>query len=173
MIGIPLGLAYANAFEWAFHRYVLHGLGKKKGSFWSFHFHEHHRESRKHEMADPGYAKSPFTWNAQGKEALALAAGAVAALPMLPIAPFFAGTVLYSLGRYYVQHKRAHLDPAWAKEHLPWHYAHHMGRDQDMNWCVTRPWFDKVMGTYEPLPGIYPKEEREPTPLRAPTAGAA
>ena len=27
MLGIPLGLAVANATEWAFHKYVLHGLG--------------------------------------------------------------------------------------------------------------------------------------------------
>jgi sterol desaturase/sphingolipid hydroxylase (fatty acid hydroxylase superfamily) len=27
------------------------------------------------------------------------------------------------------------------------HYDHHMGKNQDSNWCVTRPWFDWVMGT--------------------------
>ena len=43
MLGIPLGLLYANASEWLIHHYVLHGLGKKKRSFWSFHWGEHHR----------------------------------------------------------------------------------------------------------------------------------
>ena len=43
--------------------------------------------------------------------------------------------------------RRAHLDPEWAREHLPWHYDHHMGRDQNANWCVTYPLFDYVMGT--------------------------
>ena len=33
------------------------------------------------------------------------------------------------------------------KQHLPWHYDHHMGRDQNANWCVTHPLFDNVMGT--------------------------
>jgi len=153
MIGIPLGLAYSNAFEWAFHKYVLHGLGKNKASFWSFHFHDHHRLARKHAMKDPGYAESVFQWNPQGKEAAALAAGAVIMAPFFPVAPFFTGTVWYCLWNYYRVHKQAHLDPEWAKEHLPWHVAHHMGRDQDTNWCVTNPWFDKVMQTAEPMPG--------------------
>ncbi|RYZ84400.1 MAG: hypothetical protein EOO68_31675, partial [Moraxellaceae bacterium] len=26
-------------------------------------------------------------------------------------------------------------------------YDHHMNSNQDANWCVTRPWFDYVMGT--------------------------
>ncbi len=36
MIGIPLGLLWANAGEWAIHKYVLHGLGRRKGTFWAF-----------------------------------------------------------------------------------------------------------------------------------------
>ena len=53
MLGIPLGLLAANATEWFVHKHVLHGIGRKKSSFWSFHWHEHHRESRRHEMHDP------------------------------------------------------------------------------------------------------------------------
>ena len=34
-----------------------------------------------------------------------------------------------------------------AREHLPWHVDHHLGRNQDTNWCVTKPWFDYIMGT--------------------------
>jgi sterol desaturase/sphingolipid hydroxylase (fatty acid hydroxylase superfamily) len=157
MIGIPVGLLYANAFEWAFHKYVLHGLGKNKKSFWSFHFHEHHREARKNNMRDPGYERSVWSWNAQGKEALALFAGSLVVTPLFPVAPFFVTTVWASELRYYFVHKKSHLDPEWAKEKLPWHYAHHMGRDQDKNWCVTHPFFDKVMGTFEPMPAPAPK----------------
>ena len=36
MIGIPIGLIAANASEWLIHKYVLHGPGKKKDSFWAF-----------------------------------------------------------------------------------------------------------------------------------------
>jgi sterol desaturase/sphingolipid hydroxylase (fatty acid hydroxylase superfamily) len=151
MIGIPVGLLYANAFEWAFHKYVLHGLGKNPRSMWAFHFHEHHREARLHAMVDPGYQKSVWHWNAQGKEAAALVVGGVLLLPLFPVAPYFTATVLACAANYYRVHKKAHVDPAWAREHLPWHYAHHMGRDPNKNWCVTYPLFDRLMGTVEPL----------------------
>ena len=44
-------------------------------------------------------------------------------------------------------------DTEWAREHLPWHYDHHMGPNQHANWCVTKPWADIVMGTREPYCG--------------------
>lgn len=147
MLGIPLGLLYANAGEWVIHRFVLHGLGKKKTSFWNFHWGEHHRASRKHDFRDPDYERSVFGAHAQGKEALAVVGLMVAHAPLLPVAPLFTATVWYSALNYLYTHKRSHLDPAWAKEHLKHHYDHHMGLDQDKNWCVTRPWFDHLMGT--------------------------
>jgi hypothetical protein len=48
---------------------------------------------------------------------------------------------------YYRVHKRAHLDGDWAREHLPWHVDHHLGQNQNLNWCVTHPFFDHVMRT--------------------------
>ena len=147
MIGFPLGIIYANGMEWVIHKYALHGLGKDKKSFWSFHWHEHHRESRKHQMFDPQYTRSLLSWSPQSKEVLALLGGAAVVAPLLPVAPFFTATVWYRTVRYYQLHKKAHLDPEWAKVHLPWHYDHHMGKDQNANWCVTHPWFDHVMGT--------------------------
>src|SRR4051812_45656751 len=142
MLGIPLGLLYANAGEWLIHKYVLHGLGKKKGSFFSFHWAEHHRACRKHEFFDPDYRRSMFGKHAQGKEALAIAALMVAHAPLLPVAPLFTATVWYSAVNYFIKHRKAHLDPEWAKRHLKHHFDHHMGREQDANWCVTQPWFD-------------------------------
>jgi sterol desaturase/sphingolipid hydroxylase (fatty acid hydroxylase superfamily) len=153
MLGLPLGLLYANAGEWLAHKYLLHGLGKRKRSFYAFHFHEHHRESRKHGHVDPSYERSPWGWNAQSKEALALAVAAAAHLPLLPAAPFFTGALWWSIAHYYRVHKRSHRDPAWAREHLPWHYDHHMGPDQEANWCVSFPWFDRIMGTRKPYVG--------------------
>src|SRR5262245_56719400 len=149
MIGIPIGLVAANAGEWFIHKYLLHGLGRNKKSFWSFHWHEHHREARKNGMYDPQYKRSLWSWQAQTKEAVPLAAGAVAVSPLFPLFPFFTGTIWYRMYAYYRIHKKAHLDPQWAKEHLPWHYDHHLGKNQDSNWCVTHPFFDHVMGTRE------------------------
>jgi hypothetical protein len=159
MIGIPIAWAYANAGEWFIHKYVLHGLGKNRKSFWAFHWHDHHNKARRHDMLDDQYTRSLLNWEPQTKELVALGALAVTHLPLLPIAPFFTSTLLYCAARYYVMHRRAHLDPDWAKEHLPWHWDHHMGRDQNQNWCVTNPWFDHVMGTRKEY--LRERQERE------------
>ena len=154
MIGIPIGLLYANASEWLIHKVVLHGMGRKKESFWAFHWHDHHKAVRKNDHLDPQYKRLPLSgWNAQSKEAITLAAVTAAHLPLLPIAPFFTATVCYSAVNYYRKHKKSHLDAEWARQNLPWHYDHHMGPNQDKNWCVTRPWFDIIMGTREHYAG--------------------
>lgn len=149
MIGIPAGLLTANAVEWVMHKHVLHGLGKKRDTFWAFHFHEHHKVVRQHAYYDPNYERFPLGMHAQGKEAWALIGGAVVVAPLFPVAPFFVGTLWYSSANYYRKHKKSHQDPAWGRENLPWHYDHHMGRNPSANWCVTRPWFDYIMGTRE------------------------
>jgi hypothetical protein len=149
-LGIPVALALSNAGEWYIHKYWLHGRGRDKASFWAFHWHEHHREARTHDMVDHQYQESVFSWSPQGKEALALSAGALALVPLFPVAATFTATLWYRMWRYYVVHKKSHLDPAWAREHLPWHVDHHLGKNQNANWCVTHPWFDYVMQTRKP-----------------------
>jgi hypothetical protein len=32
-------------------------------------------------------------------------------------------------------------------KHMRWHVEHHLGKDQDKNWCVSQPWFDRILGT--------------------------
>jgi sterol desaturase/sphingolipid hydroxylase (fatty acid hydroxylase superfamily) len=148
MIGIPLGLAFANAMEWVIHKHVLHGLGKKRDSFFAFHWHDHHRSSRANAMGDPRYEEAArFQWDARTKELVGMGVTLLPFLPLAPVAPFFVGALVYSSVDYYRKHSHSHRDPAWAREHLPWHYDHHMGPDQDANWCVTRPWMDELMGT--------------------------
>jgi sterol desaturase/sphingolipid hydroxylase (fatty acid hydroxylase superfamily) len=90
---------------------------------------------------------------------LGLVAGALVAAPLFPVAPFFTATMFYCSFDYYRKHKRAHLDPRWAREHLPWHVDHHLGPNQDANWCVTRPWFDHIMGTRKPWVGTEAEKE--------------
>ena len=147
---VLIGLLYCNFFEWVAHKFVLHGLGKHKQSFWAFHWSEHHRNCRKYDFYDPDYKRSLWTWNAQAKEALALAVGVALHAPLALVAPLFWVTVVYGAVNYYRVHKRSHLDPEWAKRRLPWHYDHHMGKVQDANWCVTRPWFDYLLRTRVP-----------------------
>ena len=153
MIGIPIALATFSAAEWLIHKHLLHGRGKNKKSLWAFHWHEHHGNSRRGEMRDETYERSPFGNHAQGKELVGLTGSALAALAVAPIAPFYAGTMLYCIGEYYYKHRKSHEDPAWARVHLPWHYDHHMGPNQNANWNVVRPWMDNLMGTREPYVG--------------------
>ncbi len=171
MIGIAIGLAVSNATEWAFHKYVLHGLGKNPKSFWSFHWHEHHRAARKHGHVDEAYKSNLLRWNGQTKEALALGAAALAVAPLFPVAPFLVGTLWYGTFDYYRKHRRSHLDPAWARAHLPWHYDHHMGPAPHSNWCVTRPWMDHLMGTRRPYLGTA-KAQARVTPAAQPATAA-
>lgn len=153
MIGFVIGTVYANALEWAMHRYVLHGIGKRRDSTWSFHFHEHHRAARRHWMEDPDYERSLWGWHAQGKEAFALVSLGLIHLPLWAFSPGFVLGMGLSGWNYYRWHRRSHEDPEWARRHLTWHYDHHMGPDQDANWCVSWPWFDWVMGTRKPYAG--------------------
>jgi len=158
VIGIPLGLLVANAAEWTIHKHLLHGRGRRRGSTWAFHW-DHHRQARRGVFVDADYTKR-FTepeWNVQSREAAWIAAAALAFTPLLPVAPFFVGTAWVSAVRYLRVHRRAHLDPEWAREHLPWHYDHHMAPDGEANWCVTHPFFDHLMGTRKP----YAHTERE------------
>jgi sterol desaturase/sphingolipid hydroxylase (fatty acid hydroxylase superfamily) len=88
----------------------------------------------------------------QAREALGLSLVGLAHAPLFPIAPFYTATVWYCLYRYRRDHRRAHLDPRWARDHLPWHYDHHMG-DQDKNFGVSWSWFDVLAGTREGFVG--------------------
>jgi sterol desaturase/sphingolipid hydroxylase (fatty acid hydroxylase superfamily) len=151
MIGIFTGLVFSNIGEWLIHKHLLHGQGRNKKSFWAFHWHEHHREAYRRGMIDPQYQKPiALEDTPQAREAAALVVGAATLLPLLPIAPFFTVTVWNRMWNYYKVHKRSHLDPQWAKDNMPWHHDHHMGKDQNANWCVTHPWFDYVMKTRKP-----------------------
>ncbi len=147
MIGLPIGLFYANAVEWVVHKYVLHGLGKKKGSMFSFHWKAHHRSSRQFEMYDPDYEKPIYDPGGRGKEVAGILAIMAVHTPLAPVAPWFTAAVWYAGLNYLYKHKKCHLDVEWGKKHMRSHYDHHMGVNQDTNWCVTRPWFDLLMGT--------------------------
>jgi len=149
MIGIPIGLMVANETEWTWHKHIAHGLGRNKKSMWSFHWHEHHRDSRKNGFVDPSYQQSRFGRHAQGKENVTLLATGLALLPLFPVAPFFTATCEYSIYNYFKVHKKGHVDPEWARKNIPWHYDHHMGPNQEANFCITKPWFDALMGTRE------------------------
>lgn len=143
-----LGLLYANAGEWLMHKYILHALGKKQHSFWAYHLYEHHAICVRNSMVDSGYQTiNLMTWNTQSKEIVVLTGIVLLHIPMFLILPAFTSAIYVSLMLYYYKHRKAHLDPMWAKQHLRWHYEHHLSSNIDANWCVTWPWFDYLLGT--------------------------
>lgn len=152
MLGFPIAILFANGFEWYAHKYVLHGTahpGKGRSSpqpaLMKAHW-AHHKTCRQEDFDEPGYREGMKNEKVR-LEATALVAAAGAFTILAPVAPFFVLGAWYSAANYYYVHRRAHLEPEWAKKHVPWHYDHHMNTNQDANWCVTRPWFDYLMGT--------------------------
>ncbi len=98
-------------------------------------------------MLDEGYRRLQLQWNTQTKELLTLALILLSQLLFINLAFWYVVGFYASIALYYYKHRKAHLDPEWAKNHLPWHYEHHLGPYSEANWCVTWPWFDYIMGT--------------------------
>jgi hypothetical protein len=143
-----LGLLYANAGEWLMHKYILHALGSKMHSFWAYHLRDHHVVCVQNRMVDPGYQNITLTtWNTQSKELVVLAGIVLVHMPIFMLFPSFTIALYASLALYYYRHRKAHLDPVWARRHLRWHYDHHLGGNSCANWCVTWPLFDYLLRT--------------------------
>ena len=141
------GWVYGYFFEYAVHRWLLHGSMKKKGRLLSFHFSKHHKNARRNRFRDVDYDKPFELGNGANKELFSLVVVAVLHLPFVFYLPWFFGISMLSLCSYYYKHRRAHTDPAWGRKNLPWHYDHHMGKNQDMNFGVRTDFFDRVFGT--------------------------
>lgn len=168
MLGFLVGLAVGNASEWLFHKYVLHGLGRKRSSFWAFHWYEHHRVVRTTLGRDDAYAKPLWQSSAKTKEALSLVVASVAVTPIALVSPGFVAAIWCNGLAYYTVHRKSHLDPEWGRKYTPWHMDHHLGPNQDKNWCVTFPLFDWLLGTREPYIGT--ERERKHAERRAAAA---
>jgi hypothetical protein len=146
LLSIPLAVIYTQLLEWLLHKYVLHGLGKNKNSKWASHWHTHHKKCRKNNNYDDDYKKG-WSHEAARQEIVGLVVLSFLHVPMLFISPLFYLTLIFCAIRYYRIHKRSHLDTEWCKTHTPWHYDHHMGKDQDSNWGVTTDWVDRALRT--------------------------
>ena len=152
MIGIPIAFGVFGYIEWASHKYAFHGLGRKRTSPFAFHYHEHHQAVRRNGFYDVAYEGPFWTTPTQFREAIGLLVFGAMHIPLFPIAPFYSSTMWYCLWRYRRDHRRAHLDPAWARDHLPCHYDHHLG-DQDKNFAICWSWVDQIAGTRERFVG--------------------
>ena len=158
-----VGMISGNLVEWVAHKYFLHAWGMRKGSPFSFHWHSHHRSSRKNGFFDKDYSDSFFTWNSRVKEVLGLTLLVVVFSPVFFVFPWvYAGMVLWTIV-YYLVHHYAHTHPKWAKKYLRWHYDHHMGTNQHANYNVVVPLWDYILGTR--VKYKY-SEDGRPTPRR-------
>ncbi len=151
--GFISGLVVANGFEWVAHKFILHGTHRAGQTRYSpvprsmqSHW-EHHREVRKHQFEDDSYVQGLSHWRTRNEIGSLVVVAGVAGLIFYPFSKGMSLAAAYSAGNYYYIHRRAHLEPDWAKHKIPWHYDHHMNSNQDANWCVTKPWFDYILGT--------------------------
>lgn len=147
MLGFPVGVFVANGLEWYFHKVWLHEYPSKYRNSPFFTHIAHHKRARLNHFNDEGYAESMFKNAEIYNEKTALIGLAGAATVFLPVAPFFTAGLYYGIWNYWKVHAKSHLAPEYAKKRIPWHYDHHMTSNQNANWCVTRPWFDYIMGT--------------------------
>ncbi|MFW1815039.1 sterol desaturase family protein [Acinetobacter guillouiae] len=147
MLGFPIGLLVANGFEWYAHKVWLHEFPSKHRNSPFFTHIAHHKRARTDLFHDEGYRGSMFKNAEIYNEKTALLGLAAVSTVFLPIAPFFTAGLYYGIWNYWRVHAKSHLDPEYARKRIPWHYDHHMASNQNANWCVTRPWFDYIMGT--------------------------
>lgn len=141
-----LAFVYANLLEWVIHKYLFHGLGKNKKSLFSSHWNIHHKLCRKNDNADATYNEFPPNPTVK-QELTSLFVLVLLHIPLLFFSPFFFGSLVYFTARYFYIHRRCHTDVEWGKRNFPWHYDHHMGKDQDANWGVTNPLWDHIFRT--------------------------
>jgi len=149
LASVAAAIVYANLMEWLIHKHILHGkrFGKKKGTFWSFHWGDHHRTCRKNGNYDASYERLSFNLNSQTKELLGLLIGGVLHLPLVFLWPVFYITLMAYIGAYWYLHRKCHLDVEWGKKWMPGHYWHHMGRNQNTNWNIFLPLWDAIFRT--------------------------
>lgn len=162
------GILYANLTEWIMHKYVLHYLGRDKKSRFAFHWHVHHRTARIKKYKDPEYEKWWWDKNtARPSEVFSLGALVLGQIWIVFFLPVFYIVCAFWAFLYYFMHKKSHLDPEWAKRWMPHHYDHHMGINQNANWCVTFPIWDYILGTR--IKYDYDQKGRAINPARRPT----
>lgn len=137
---------YANLLEWVIHKYVFHGIGKNKKSLFASHWHTHHKLCRKNDNVDKTYENFPPHPTVK-QEITSLIILLLSHTPIIFFSPFFFGSLAFFTVAYFYIHRKTHVDVEWGKRNFPWHYDHHMGKNQNTNWGVTSPLWDYIMGT--------------------------
>lgn len=140
---VAITILYTYFLEWFFH-IALHDRKRFRGGF-KHHFGVHHNQSRKNKMFDKNYLNplNKESWF----EPLGLSLLSIVHFPIFYFFPVVYVTLLFSMLSYYYHHRKAHIDVEWGKQNMPWHYEHHMGKDQHKNWGVRTNIIDKIFNT--------------------------
>jgi len=134
-----VGIIYANMIEYSIHRYLFHGLGKKKNSMFAFHLRGHHLISRKNNFID--LKISIF-------ETIGVLFLMGTQLPVYFMAPpIFYGVVTYGV-LFIILHNYMHKNSEFAERYFWWHWKHHM-QNQNKSWGVVLPLTDIITNTLE------------------------
>ena len=134
-----LGVFVANIIEYCVHKYLFHGLGKKRNSIFAFHLREHHLIARRNGFVDI---------KVSAREWIGIPALLLVCSPLLFVGvPVFLGLSLYGIA-FIVIHNIQHRNPHIAKKYFWWHWNHHMG-NQNKSWAVVIPIMDVLTGTLE------------------------
>ena len=107
-----LAFVYSNLLEWVIHKYLFHGLGKNKKSYFSTHWHHHHKTVRKNEYKDISYNGFPPHPSVR-QEVGSLTLLAFIHLPLVFVSFTFYVSLLFFTCRYFYIHRRSHIDPEW------------------------------------------------------------
>ena len=143
ILQVAIAWAYSHVLEYCLHRWLLHNRHRK--AWFKTHFGDHHKIARRNMMLD-SKAHKPIKITGDPELKGLIALGLLHA-PIAILWPFAYVMLIWSAVNYFLVHRKAHQDFRWARDHLPWHYDHHMGPDQNMNWGVRLPWVDILMGT--------------------------
>lgn len=134
-----IGIIIASFIEYSVHKYLFHGLGKKRESVFAFHLRQHHIIARKNNFVDKKVSVHEF---------LGIPALIILFLPIYFLStPLFYGMTLYAIA-FVVLHNLQHKYPKITKKYFWWHWNHHM-KNQNKSWNVVLPIADILTGTLE------------------------
>ena len=142
-----VGWVYCHIGEYYIHKNVLHNPKKFKLAF-KTHFKNHHKASRiNSDMNEPKYSHQSFIDLFFDNEIRMIAGLVLIHAPVLFFAPWFFIAITWSGFMYYFLHRLSHRYPKLAGKLMPWHIAHHLDKNQNLNWGVRLPVVDILLGT--------------------------
>jgi hypothetical protein len=137
ILQVIAGIFCASFLEWTVHKYLLHGKRNKKPLI-KFHWSGHHATARRNAFQDAVVSL---------RESIGILLLCILFAPMILFFPFVYYTMFFHAILYLFLHNVSHRYPSFGKRFMPWHYDHHMGVNQNLNWCVVHPLADYILGT--------------------------